>query len=221
MDLGKTKDMEEMESLKHLPPRGHFLSTEVALHGRNEVTCPNTMARAKGRDGAQSLPSVAPYSLVYVHTPKPQLLHFVEGYIFLFVSICLIVVVGFCLVGFGWLVGFGRLSQLVSVEQFKANWLWPEVRPKTHLSYSPSPPLQMQLEGHMNKTNIQKYLLSRFTETHTLETSWVVGAKMGPASSIKCVFARWLEVFNNWIQNARLQLMYQYYKEISWSSAWR
>lgn len=186
MDLGKTKDMEETESLKHLPPRGYFLSTEVALHGRNEVTCPNTMAGAKGRDSAQSLASVAPYSQVYVHTPEPQLLHFVEGYIFLFVSICLIVV-GVFLFGWFWLVGwFGRLSQLVSVEQFKANWLWPEVRPKTHLSYSPSPPLQMQLEGHMNKTNIQQYFLSQFTETTTwrLPELWGLKWDLLPASNV-------------------------------------
>lgn len=64
-------------SLKHMPSTDHFLSTGVALLGKNEINCPTTAVWSRE---AQSLSWPTTVSFMFP-PPKPQLLHFGESWI--------------------------------------------------------------------------------------------------------------------------------------------
>lgn len=118
MDLWKA--MDEMQLFKHLPPTDHFLSTGVALLGRNEIICPTTTVQSRG---AQSLASLTTVRFMFL-PPKPRLSHFGEGWIWGFSRFYF---GRFCFGREGWhCCGFGffslqpfRIWQLVSIEWFK------------------------------------------------------------------------------------------------------
>lgn len=182
MDPRKIKALEGRESFKHLPPRNHIFSTEVAVWKEWS----NATQHSDESEAGECMQSLA-----WTHTARFMLIPQKHR----------------CLRA-GFRVPSGVFAVLFDCLFFKVNWLWTEFRLKTDLSYPASLSKQVPLERHKNIADIQQHCSSVSRNLQPGDFwSWpggVLAIQDGSVSNV--LFQDSWEVFGNYTENVSLQI---------------
>lgn len=165
MDPRKIKALEGRESFKHLPPRNHIFSTEVAVWKEWS----NATQHSDESEAGECMQSLA-----WTHTARFMLIPQKHR----------------CLRA-GFRVPSGVFAVLFDCLFFKVNWLWTEFRLKTDLSYPASLSKQVPLERHKNIADHTATLFICFQKSATWRLLELARGSAGYPGwvSVKCAFS--------------------------------